>query len=82
MLKKDIDARTTSHHTAPHRMAGKPLINKTVRLSEEQIAGLQAQAEVEKRDHWTSLVRVAVDEMLEARQRRRAEQKQLQEAAA
>jgi hypothetical protein len=81
MLKKSIDRRNTSHHTAPHRMADKPLINKTVRLSEDQIAGLQEEARLDHRDSWTSLVRIAVDEMLEARRQRRLRQKP-QEAAA
>lgn len=80
MFKKTIDARTTSHHTALHRMAA-PLVNKTVRLSNEQIDGLKKEAELDKRDHWTSLVRIAVDEMLEARRKQR-EAAQLQEAAA
>lgn len=82
MLKKSIDARTTSHHTALHRMADKkPLLNKTVRLSVDQITGLQEEAALDNRDHWTSLVRVAIDEMLEARRQRRAKE-QPQEVAA
>jgi hypothetical protein len=52
-----------------------PLVNKTVRLSEDQIEGLKEEAKLDHRDSWTSLVRIAVDEMLEARRRRRAIQK-------
>jgi hypothetical protein len=77
--EKSIDARNTLHHTAPHRMAA-PLVNKTVRLSEDQIEGLKEEAKLDHRDSWTSLVRIAVDEMLEARRQRRAAQPQ--EAAA
>lgn len=65
MLKNNVDSCTTTHHTAPHRMTDR-LVNKTVRLSTKQIEQLQEEARRDDRP-WTSLVRIAVDEMLEAR---------------
>lgn len=50
-----------------------PLVNKTVRLSREQIAGLKKEAKLDRRDGWTSLVRIAVDEMLQDRRKRRSD---------
>ncbi len=55
------------HHTALHRMAA-TLINKTVRLSEEQIDGLKAEGERDRRE-FSELIRIAVDELLSARQK-------------
>lgn len=43
-----------------------PMENKTVRLSEEQIAGLKKEAPKMRR-YWTELIRLAVDDFLEAR---------------
>lgn len=43
-----------------------PLVNKTVRLSEEQIEQLKKEAELDKRDVG-ALVRIAVDELIESR---------------
>jgi hypothetical protein len=42
------------------------LINKTVRLSEEQIAGLHEEGQRDRRE-FSELVRIAVDELLAAR---------------
>jgi len=47
-------------------MAAEPLVNKTVRLSKEQIAALQEEGERDRRD-LSALIRIAVDELLERR---------------
>lgn len=39
------------------------MINKTVRLTEDQIAGLKKEAARQNRK-WTEMVRIAVDKML------------------
>lgn len=46
-------------------MAG-PLINKTVRLSKEQIAALKEEAALDRRE-FSDMVRIAVDDLIEDR---------------
>lgn len=47
------------------------LVNKTVRLSEEQIAALKEEAKLDKRDVG-ALIRIAVDDLIVSRKASRA----------
>lgn len=65
-LKKNskiiVDFRTAMHHSVSREIMD-ALLNKTVRLSQEQISGLEKEA-VRRNRKLTELIRIAVDEML------------------
>jgi len=59
-----VDDRTTTHHDALHRMSDSTLKNRTVRLSDQQLASVKTVAKEQKRKY-TEVIRIAVDEFLE-----------------